>query len=92
MLRYAAKQQHEDVETPNPHFRFLVCAHPPAAKLPLAETDLVPEWPLQAMSHVPTDIIKAVMKALIEINETHPAAVAGGYSTWDPPLSYTALR
>ncbi|CBJ26732.1 diguanylate cyclase/phosphodiesterase with PAS/PAC sensor(s) [Ectocarpus siliculosus] len=54
--------------------------------------DLVPEWPLQALSHVPSDLAKEVVGALLLINETHEAAVSGGYSTWDVPLSYADLR
>ncbi|CBJ26735.1 periplasmic sensor diguanylate cyclase/phosphodiesterase [Ectocarpus siliculosus] len=54
--------------------------------------DLVPEWPLQAFPHVPSDLVKEVVRALMLINETHEAAVSGGYSTWDVPLSYADLR
>ncbi|CAN0360388.1 unnamed protein product [Ectocarpus sp. 6 AP-2014] len=57
-----------------------------------ATTDLVPEWPLQAFPHVPSDLVKEVVRALMLINETHEAAVSGGYSTWDMPLSYADLR
>lgn len=64
----------------------------PPSPLPLPAIDLVPEWPLQAMPHVPIYIVKAVMNSLMELNATHEAAISGRYSTWDPPLSYAPLR
>ncbi|CAN0553456.1 unnamed protein product, partial [Ectocarpus sp. 12 AP-2014] len=61
-------------------------------RMDAAATDLVPEWPLQALPHVPSDLAKEVVRALMLINETHEAAASGGYSTWDVPLSYADLR
>ncbi|CAM9331608.1 unnamed protein product, partial [Choristocarpus tenellus] len=53
---------------------------------------LYPEWALASLPHVPSDLTSAVVSALMEINSTHSAAQAGGYSTWDPPLSYSSVR
>lgn len=53
---------------------------------------MVPEWPLQVLGHVPADLSKEVVRALMKLNQTHEAAVAGAYSTWDAPLSYSYLR
>ncbi|CAM9296317.1 unnamed protein product, partial [Hapterophycus canaliculatus] len=57
-----------------------------------AAADLVPEWPLQAMSHVSSDIVKEVARALMLIDRADEAAVSGFYSTWDAPLSFAGLR
>lgn len=64
------------------------------SRLPILRcgTDLVPEWPLQVLGHVPADLSKEVVRALMKLNQTHEAAVAGAYSTWDAPLSYSYLR
>jgi serine/threonine protein kinase len=55
-------------------------------------TLLYPEWPVAALRHVPNEVSKAVAAALFQINISHPAAVAGKYSSWIPPLSYASLN
>lgn len=54
--------------------------------------DFVPEWPLQALPHVPADLLKEVVRALLLLNQTSEAATSGKYSAWDAPLSYSYLR
>ena len=55
-------------------------------------TELYPEWSLGALAHADWKVVEEVSKAMMLINNTHPAAVAGTYSTWQAPISYMPLR
>jgi serine/threonine protein kinase len=55
-------------------------------------TPLYPEWPVAVLRHVPEEVTREVAKALLQIDKTHPAAVAGKYAEWIPPLSYSSLN
>lgn len=53
-----------------------------------SSTRLYPEWPVAALPHVDSDTVKLVALALQAITPTSAFAVAGGYATFIPPLSY----
>ncbi|CAG9460527.1 unnamed protein product [Pedinophyceae sp. YPF-701] len=55
-------------------------------------TPLYPEWGVGVLPHVPREVSVAVFQALMALNKTHPAAVAGKYAGWGLPESYMALR
>jgi hypothetical protein len=58
-------------------------------------TQLYPEWPLGALSHITPDVQKAVAGALFELG-TSPALLqytdAARVSTFIPPMSYMGVR
>lgn len=58
----------------------------------IRSTALYPEWPLVALNHVQTPLVKAVSLALLELAPTDPAAVAGGYYGFAPPGDYSSVE
>eukprot|EP00238_Polyblepharides_amylifera_P001073 CAMPEP_0196572604 /NCGR_PEP_ID=MMETSP1081-20130531/2618_1 /TAXON_ID=36882 /ORGANISM="Pyramimonas amylifera, Strain CCMP720" /LENGTH=1072 /DNA_ID=CAMNT_0041889967 /DNA_START=195 /DNA_END=3410 /DNA_ORIENTATION=- len=64
----------------------------PGFPFPFTTTTAAPEWPLGALPWMDWKIAKAVSDALFALNRTHPAAIAGQYSTWKTPLSYFGLH
>lgn len=55
-------------------------------------TDLYPDWPLARLASTPEDLAKAVVVALFQMPEDHPAARAGGYEGWTVPLDYQSVH
>ena len=55
-------------------------------------TKLYPEWPFSRLSHVDDELAEKVMVALLNIEHNNPAAVAGNYDRWVPPLDYQSVR
>lgn len=53
---------------------------------------LYPEWPLAALTTVPSGHIEQVKSALRDISVNSKAAVAGNYVGWISPLDYTSVR
>ena len=58
----------------------------------LLSTSLYPEWPFSALEHTPEELTKAVFQALMTIEKTQPAAVAGMYDGWEQPRSYKQVH
>lgn len=57
----------------------------------LSSSQLYPEWPLGAMPSIDERTVKAVATALLALNSSHPAALAGRIATFSPPQSYHPL-
>lgn len=55
-------------------------------------TRLYPEWPFARLPHVSDDLVEKVTVALLNIKKENPAAVAGRYDRWVPPLDYRAVH
>ncbi len=55
-------------------------------------TDLYPDWPLARLASTPEDLAKAVVVALFQMPDDHPAAKAGGYEGWTVPLDYQPVH
>lgn len=55
-------------------------------------TDLYPDWPLARLATTPEDLAKAVVVALFQMPEDHPAALAGGYEGWTVPMDYQPVH
>ncbi|MCW8853284.1 MAG: phosphate/phosphite/phosphonate ABC transporter substrate-binding protein [Gammaproteobacteria bacterium] len=55
-------------------------------------TDLYPEWPFAALSHVNQKTIKQVKAALLTIRPEHKAAADGHYSSWLEPSNYQSVK
>lgn len=55
-------------------------------------TKLYPEWPFSRLSHVDDDLAEKVTIALLNIQNNNPAAVAGNYDRWVPPLDYQSVH
>lgn len=60
-------------------------------KTQVASTAVVPEWPLVATSSFSRTLRAAVAKALASLQPSHAAALAGGFSSWDLPMSYSSV-
>lgn len=64
-------------------------AFPPTPDFPLLRsTPLYPDWPLVATGLASAGLVQAVANALYAMGPDDPAARAGGYAGWAPPLSY----
>lgn len=55
-------------------------------------TALYPEWPLAALTSVPSEHVEQVKNALRDISSSSKAAVAGDYVGWIAPLDYASVR
>ena len=55
-------------------------------------TPLYPEWPLAALTTVPSKHIEQVKNVLRDISSSSKAAVAGEYVGWIDPLEYTSVK
>ncbi|PWC34507.1 hypothetical protein TSO352_20150 [Azospirillum sp. TSO35-2] len=55
-------------------------------------TDLYPDWPLARLASTPEELAKAVVVALFQMPDDHPAARAGGYEGWTVPLDYQPVH
>ena len=58
----------------------------------LHSTRLYPEWPFAVLSHVPTALVTAVTRALLEMPADAPAATAAKISGWTEPLDYQPIH
>ena len=58
----------------------------------LLSTELIPEWPVYALSHVPESAIKALTVALFAIDTSWPSAQKLNISGFTPPADYYALE
>ncbi|CAO3381281.1 sensor histidine kinase [Azospirillum argentinense] len=55
-------------------------------------TGLYPDWPLARLAKTPEDLAKAVVVALFQMPDGHPAALAGGYEGWTVPMDYQPVH
>jgi|GEM_PF-7007068 len=55
-------------------------------------TALYPEWPFARLSHVEDELVEKVTVALLNIKKDSPAALAGHYDRWVPPLDYQSVN
>ncbi len=55
-------------------------------------TGLYPDWPLARLANTPEDLAKAVVVALFQMPDGHPAALAGGYEGWTVPMDYQPVH
>lgn len=55
-------------------------------------TALYPEWPFSHLSHVDDDLVEKVTVALLTLKNDNPAAIAGNYDRWVPPLDYQSVH
>lgn len=58
----------------------------------LLSTELLPEWPVYALSHVPEAAIKDLTVALFAIDATWPSAAALNINSFIPPADYFSLE
>lgn len=58
----------------------------------ILSTKLYPEWPLSRLPHTNDDIVEKVTVALLTMEHDEPAARAGGYNRWTPPLNYQPVH
>ncbi|MBN2866851.1 MAG: EAL domain-containing protein [Thiotrichales bacterium] len=58
----------------------------------LLSTQLYPEWPIYALSHLSDDQIKAITIALFSLKADDPAAKAAGIAGFVPALDYLPLE
>jgi len=58
----------------------------------LLSTQLYPEWPLARMPHTEDTVVEKVIVALITMKQGDPAAIAGKYDRWIPPLNYQGVH
>ncbi|MBE0487392.1 diguanylate cyclase, partial [Marinobacter sp.] len=55
-------------------------------------TRLYPEWPLVALPHVDSRIVRRVASALFALEADHPAARMAGLSGFSPPADYQSVE
>ncbi|KEF30911.1 diguanylate cyclase [Marinobacter nitratireducens] len=55
-------------------------------------TRLYPEWPLAALPHVDSAVVRKVASALFALERTDPAAVAAGIAGFAPPMDYQSVE
>ena len=55
-------------------------------------TRLYPEWPVAALPHVDSDIVRRVASALFAIEENYPAALSAGIAGFAPPADYQSVE
>lgn len=55
-------------------------------------TALYPEWPFSSLSHVDDELVEKVTVALLTLRNDNPAAIAGNYDRWVPPLDYQSVH
>ncbi len=63
------------------------------ANFPYAHsTRLYPQWPFARLNHVPEELTKEILIALLEIAPKHPAAEAAGIYGWTLPHNYQSMH
>ncbi|MET4027324.1 diguanylate cyclase (GGDEF)-like protein/PAS domain S-box-containing protein [Marinobacter sp. MBR-99] len=55
-------------------------------------TRLYPEWPLVALPHVDSKIVRRLASALFALEADHPAAQAAGLAGFSPPADYQSVE
>ncbi len=58
---------------------------------PLLSTAVFPEWPMLSAWGTDENLRRRVVIALLSMPAGHPAAAAGGYGGWIPPMNDTAV-
>ena len=58
----------------------------------VVSTRLYPEWPIAALPHVNSDIVRHVASALFAIEENYPAALSAGIAGFAPPADYQSVE
>lgn len=58
----------------------------------VVSTRLYPEWPVAALPHVTSDIVRRVASALFAIEEDYPAALSAGIAGFAPPADYQSVE
>lgn len=62
-------------------------------ELPLLHSTMYyPEWPLASLAHTNNDLVKQVVKAMLEMGYEDSAAQAARISGWIPPLNYLTVH
>lgn len=55
-------------------------------------TRLYPEWPVVALPHVDSRVVRRIASALFALEPEHPAAQAAGLAGFSPPADYQAVE
>ncbi|KAA1171485.1 diguanylate cyclase [Marinobacter salinexigens] len=55
-------------------------------------TRLYPEWPLAALPHVDSVVVRKVASALFALDPNNPAALAAGIAGFAPPMDYQSVE
>jgi diguanylate cyclase (GGDEF)-like protein/PAS domain S-box-containing protein len=55
-------------------------------------TQLYPHWPFARLDHVPEELAKDILIALLSLPPGHPAAVAAGIYGWTLPRNYQSVH
>ncbi|MGF2734361.1 diguanylate cyclase domain-containing protein [Marinobacter sp. DUT-1] len=58
----------------------------------VVSTRLYPEWPVVALPHVDSNIVRRVASALFAIEEDYPAALSAGIAGFAPPADYQPVE
>ena len=58
----------------------------------IASTRLYPEWPLAALPHVRSEVVRRVASALFALEPDHPAARAARIAGFAPPADYQSVE
>jgi len=70
-----------------------VVAERKSANFPYAHsTQLYPHWPFARLDHVPEEIARNLLIALLELPPEHPAARAAGIYGWTLPHNYQSVH
>ncbi len=74
-------------------FKIINNQQDPQSEFPfLISTPLYPEWPFAATKNVSLKISETVAKALLNMPQDHPAAVAAKSEGWTVPLNYRPIH
>ncbi|MGK7894512.1 MAG: PhnD/SsuA/transferrin family substrate-binding protein [Xenococcus sp. (in: cyanobacteria)] len=74
-------------------FKIINNQQDPKGEFPfLISTPLYPEWPFAATKNVSLKISETVAKALLNMPQDHPAAVAAKSEGWTVPLNYRPIH
>lgn len=55
-------------------------------------TELIPEWPIYALAHLPEAAVKALTSALFSVDRSWPEAAALNIDSFSPAADYVALE
>lgn len=58
----------------------------------VVSTRLYPEWPVAALPHVNSDVVRRVASALFAIESEFPAALSAGIAGFAPPADYQSVE
>ncbi len=58
----------------------------------ISSTELYPEWPFVALSHLDRRLVSRIASVLMALDESHPAALAASIIGFAPPSDYLAVE